>query len=188
MSSPTAPAGLVPALAPLGVKFQIVLILAYADDGTGVSITAHLKPKEGVKGEARHLQIAGPLVEVEQQIAEKLPAAVEAITRHVTNLDTLAAELAAEEQAAKEKGEADKKKAAPSSAKKPEPKKSPAKGKGAGSKSAADTATETDDETPTDDEGGDATPSPAPAAPATGGKTAAEAAILNLGLDDEPAL
>jgi hypothetical protein len=160
-------------LAPLGATHSIVLILAYGEppklvdpnpnetqiESEGrlqdVTITAHIKPKDGVKGEPRHLQFKGSIADVSREIGEKLPAAVNKIVEHTASLEQLDKDLAAEKEKAKaentKKIEAAKKeavkpalkkftsKAKPTPAKKPAPaqKKSAARSKAAAK--AADT-------------------------------------------------
>lgn len=116
---------MIKALAPLGATHNIVLILAYGEipksEGDTpqlggesireVTITAHLKPKDGVKGESRSLQFKGPAIDVEAELAEKLPIVVTKIVAHQDALAQLDSQLAAEKEKAEK--EADSKKSSP---------------------------------------------------------------------------
>jgi hypothetical protein len=107
---------LIKTLAPLGATHDIVLILAYGELPAGlpespnlggestreVTVTAHLKPRSGAKGESRHLQFKGPAIDVESELAEKLPQAVARIVAHTASLDELDQQLEAEKKKAQE--------------------------------------------------------------------------------------
>jgi hypothetical protein len=114
---------MITALAPLGATHNIVLTLAYGGlppvekpvDSTDeivqcippasesrrqVTVTAYLKPKGD--GEPKTLQFTGPVIDVEKEIAEKLPIAVTKLVEHVSSLEQLDSALAAEKKAAQE--------------------------------------------------------------------------------------
>jgi hypothetical protein len=102
---------LITTLAALGQKNSIVLTLAYTPPADGVenklagvhastvTVTAFIKPKENTDGEPKTLQFTGPLMEVEKELAEKLPLAVSKIVEHEDALAALDAQLAAEKEA-----------------------------------------------------------------------------------------
>lgn len=109
-------ASLLVALAPLGESYHVNLSLAYSGDN--VTATIILKPKEHLKNSReKNFQLAGTVAEVEKQIAEQLPAAVNQIVDHTASLTAQA-----EKQIADEKAET----AAEKEKKKPAPAKSPA--------------------------------------------------------------
>lgn len=109
-------------LAPLGATHSITIILAYGEipetgkDGVTptlggecirqVTATVYLKPNKS--GEPRTLQFAGPALDVEKEIAEKLPLAVQKISAHLATLDDLDAQLKAEQEKAQKEHEAKK--------------------------------------------------------------------------------
>lgn len=113
-------------LAPLGATHNIVLSLAYGEippdkagnesllgnSGRSVTVTVHLKPKDGTKGQPRDFQFTGPAADVESEIAEKLPAITERITQHQDQLAKLDEELKAEQEKAQKEHEQKKESAA----------------------------------------------------------------------------
>ena len=117
-------------LAPLGATHNIVLVLAYGEIAqptpTGepwpgaasgeairsVTVTVHLKPKDGVKGEPRDLQFTGPACDVEAELKDKLPLVTQKLVTHLASLDALDAELKAEQEKAQKDHEAKKTSAA----------------------------------------------------------------------------
>lgn len=124
-------------LAPLGATHTIVLSLAYGDVPTippvndtaetqsavvphqTVTVTAYLKPKDGAKGEPKTLQFEGPVADVQAKLESDLPLAVSKIQQHLSTLDQLDAQLAAEKEKAAKEAESKKEspgKAAPAPA------------------------------------------------------------------------
>jgi hypothetical protein len=113
-------------LAPLGATHNIVLSLAYGEipnDKTGreslagdqvrnVTVTVHLKPKDGVKGQPRDFQFTGCAADVETELAEKLPVITTRITQHQDQLAKLDEELKAEQEKAQKEHEQKKESAA----------------------------------------------------------------------------
>lgn len=128
---------LIKTLAALGQKNSIVLTLAYTPPPDGVenniagvyassvTVTAFIKPKDG--GEPKTLQFVGFVLEVESELEEKLPLAVDKIVAHQDALAALDEQLAAEKSAKAETAKKESKDSKPAAASKKEAPKPAAK-------------------------------------------------------------